>query len=126
MTVEQAISEPGDQFPVGMRVLAVDDDPTCLTVLQGLLSRCQYQVTTTSQAIIALKLLRENKNQFDLVISDVHMPDMDGFKLLELVGLEMDLPVISKLREFYTVFHFFFLLPNSDIFITMSMIKTYT
>lgn len=53
-------------------------------------------VTTTSQAITALKLLRENKNKFDLVISDVHMPDMDGFKLLELVGLEMDLPVISK------------------------------
>jgi CheY-like chemotaxis protein len=53
-------------------------------------------VTTTGQAATALKLLRENKNQFDLVISDVHMPDMDGFKLLELVGLEMDLPVISK------------------------------
>lgn len=56
-----------------------------------------FAVTTTNQAITALKLLRENKNKFDLVISDVHMPDMDGFKLLELVGLEMDLPVISKL-----------------------------
>ena len=56
-----------------------------------------FAVTTTSQAVTALKLLRENKNRFDLVISDVHMPDMDGFKLLELVGLEMDLPVISKL-----------------------------
>ena len=53
-------------------------------------------VTTTSQAKMALRMLRENQNRFDLVISDVHMPDMDGFKLLEHVGLEMDLPVISK------------------------------
>ncbi|CAM0943455.1 unnamed protein product [Alopecurus aequalis] len=83
-----------DQFPVGMRVLAVDDDPVCLKVLETLLRRCQYHVTTTNQAVIALRMLRENRDMFDLVISDVHMPDMDGFKLLELVGLEMDLPVI--------------------------------
>uniref|UniRef100_A0A1J3DAK9 Two-component response regulator n=1 Tax=Noccaea caerulescens TaxID=107243 RepID=A0A1J3DAK9_NOCCA len=93
MTVEQDI-EALDQFPVGMRVLAVDDDQTCLRILQTLLHRCQYHVTITNQAQTALKLLRENKNKFDLVISDVDMPDMDGFKLLELVGLEMDLPVI--------------------------------
>lgn len=89
-------SETGnyDNFPVGMRVLAVDDDPLCLKLLETLLRKCQYHVTTTSQAREALNLLRENKDRFDLVISDVHMPDMDGFKLLELVGLEMDLPVI--------------------------------
>lgn len=57
-------------------------------------------VTTTNQAVQALKMLRENKNRFDLVISDVNMPDMDGFKLLELVGLEMDLPVISEKEPF--------------------------
>ncbi|KAK2999322.1 hypothetical protein RJ639_024445 [Escallonia herrerae] len=55
---------------------------------------CSWRVTTCSQATVALNLLRERKGCFDVVLSDVHMPDMDGFKLLELVGLEMDLPVI--------------------------------
>ncbi|KAI9086004.1 hypothetical protein K1719_032081 [Acacia pycnantha] len=34
MTVETRVDEPRGQFPVGMRVLAVDDDPTCLLVLE--------------------------------------------------------------------------------------------
>ncbi|CAN8301438.1 unnamed protein product [Cochlearia groenlandica] len=80
-------------FPVGMRVLAVDDNPTCLRKLEELLLRCKYHVTKTMESRKALELLRENSNMFDLVISDVEMPDTDGFKLLE-IGLEMDLPVI--------------------------------
>ncbi|XP_058203154.1 two-component response regulator ARR2-like isoform X1 [Rhododendron vialii] len=83
-----------DQFPVGLRVLVVDDDPTCLMILEKMLRNCLYQVTKCNRAEIALSLLRERKNGFDIVLSDVHMPDMDGFKLLECVGLEMDLPVI--------------------------------
>ncbi|KAI7739891.1 hypothetical protein M8C21_026815 [Ambrosia artemisiifolia] len=51
-------------------------------------------VTKCNRAEVALSYLRENKNGFDVVISDVHMPDMDGFKLLEHIGLEMDLPVL--------------------------------
>ncbi|BFG17919.1 hypothetical protein CerSpe_041930 [Prunus speciosa] len=92
MIIEQGRDGKRGQFPIGLRVLAVDDDPTCLMLLEILLNHCQYHVTTTTQATTALKLLREN--MFDLVITEVHMPDMDGFKLLQLVRLKMDLPVI--------------------------------
>lgn len=34
-----------EQFPVGMRVLAVDDNPTCLRKLEELLLRCKYHGT---------------------------------------------------------------------------------
>ncbi|KAI8529349.1 hypothetical protein RHMOL_Rhmol12G0218300 [Rhododendron molle] len=42
-------------------------------------------------------LLREKKDGFDIVLGDVLMPDMDGFKLFEDVRLEMDLPIINIL-----------------------------
>ncbi|CAA2962028.1 two-component response regulator ARR2-like isoform X1, partial [Olea europaea subsp. europaea] len=87
---------PGDgvvhPFPAGLRVLVVDDDVICLTVLQRMLQKCLYEVTIHNRAEAALELLRKDKTGFDIVLSDVHMPDMDGFKLLECVGLEMDLP----------------------------------
>ncbi|KAH6808647.1 hypothetical protein C2S51_026430 [Perilla frutescens var. frutescens] len=84
---------PG-QFPAGLKVLVVDDDPTCLRILEKMLKNCLYEVTTCNRAEVALDFLRDNKNGCDIVISDVHMPDMDGFKLLEHIGLLMDLPVI--------------------------------
>lgn len=51
MTVEEIRGNMGggergnnyDNFPIGLRVLAVDDDPICLKLLDGLLRKCQYQ-----------------------------------------------------------------------------------
>ncbi|KAJ8760467.1 hypothetical protein K2173_015134 [Erythroxylum novogranatense] len=97
-----------DQFPAGLRVLVIDEDITCLRIIEKMLRRLHYQalkfsfclflsmfaITSCSQATVALNLIRVRKECFDVVLSDVHMPDMDGFKLLECVGLEMDLPVI--------------------------------
>ena len=46
MTMEEirgssGVSNEIDRFPIGMRVLVVDDDPTCLKLLDGLLRKCQ-------------------------------------------------------------------------------------
>lgn len=78
-------------------------DLICITIsmfILIILLLCYVSVTTCGLARDALSLLRERKDGYDIVISDVNMPDMDGFKLLEHVGLEMDLPVIS---EFFVI-----------------------
>lgn len=83
-----------ENFPAGLRVMVVDDDSLCLKVIEQMLRICKYEVTTFTNSTKALTLLRERPGEFDLVLSDVFMPDMDGFKLLETIGLELDLPVI--------------------------------
>uniref|UniRef100_A0A0D6R6V8 Two-component response regulator n=1 Tax=Araucaria cunninghamii TaxID=56994 RepID=A0A0D6R6V8_ARACU len=80
--------------PSGLKVLVVDDDPLCLMVLEKMLRQCTYKVTTCSQVSQAIAMCMEDKERFDLVISEVYLPNEDGFKLLELVGLGLDLPVI--------------------------------
>lgn len=55
-----------------------------------------YAATQCSSGKEALEMLTQNEGEFDIVLTDVHMPDMDGFELLEKVGLGMDLPVVSK------------------------------
>lgn len=90
----ERLAHPEGFSPAGLKVLVVDDDLLCLMILERMLRQCKYSVTTCNSATKALAMLRENRNYFDLVISDVYMPDMDGFKLLEAIGLELDLPVI--------------------------------
>nr|KJB44227.1 hypothetical protein B456_007G240900 [Gossypium raimondii] len=88
-----------DQFPTSLRVLVVDDDPTCLRFLEKMLRNCSYDVTKCNRVKTALSKLRENRNGFDIITSDVYMPDMDGFKLLEHIGLDIDLPIIKVVMK---------------------------
>ncbi|PON72446.1 Two-component response regulator [Trema orientale] len=52
--------------------------------MENMLHSCGYNVTTCQRAEEALSLLYKDDRRYDILISEVHMPDMDGFKLLEI------------------------------------------
>lgn len=89
-----------DASLAGLAVLVVDDD---LGVCQSLAELLRYQgceVGLATSAANALRLLAERR--FDLVVSDVVMPDMDGYDLyMELKGRSPDLPVILMTGYLY-------------------------
>ncbi len=77
------------------RILAVDDEPNIVRLIQVNLERQGYQVETANNGAQALAKIKANRP--DLVVSDVMMPEMDGFELLANIRRDptlMDLPVI--------------------------------
>jgi CheY-like chemotaxis protein len=64
-----------------MKVLLVDDNPMALDVLGDMLESMTFQVTTTAAGIEALSLLKRSNSDFDLVLLDWRMPDIDGFEI---------------------------------------------
>ena len=77
-------------------VLVVDDISDVTEMLSVLLTHAGYDVTTASRAREAIALAREH--QFDLVISDIGMPEMNGYELARalrsLPGYE-DVPMVA-------------------------------
>ena len=66
-------------------ILIVDDQASMLKLEKQLLEDQGYNVTWAFDAAQALDLLKEDAKKFDLIISDVNMPNMDGFQLLKKI-----------------------------------------
>lgn len=64
-------------------VLVVDDDPNLLGLLSDTLSALGYRTTSALGGVKALELLRDQA--FDLMVTDIKMPDLDGIQLLKRV-----------------------------------------
>ena len=65
-----------------LRILAVDDEESNLLLLRRLLERAGYtQVVATTDPTSVPGMVAENRP--DLVLLDLHMPEMDGFELME-------------------------------------------
>jgi|HubBroStandDraft_4_1064222.scaffolds.fasta_scaffold03708_5 signal transduction histidine kinase/DNA-binding response OmpR family regulator len=71
-----------------VEVLVVDDNRTNRRILEGMLKRWEMQpvsVESGAQALAELARARESGASYRLVLTDMHMPDMDGFTLIEKI-----------------------------------------
>jgi signal transduction histidine kinase/ActR/RegA family two-component response regulator/PAS domain-containing protein len=89
-------SESVEIIPVGKeRVLLVDDEATIANMCQKMIAGLGYNVTTRTSSIEALELFRNGPDDFDLVLTDMTMPNMTGERLaIELKKIRSDIPLI--------------------------------
>src|SRR5208337_1129376 len=72
----------------GVRALIIDDNRTNQRILHGMLLRWEMKpmsVDGGEEALAALALARDKGEQFSLILTDMHMPHMDGFTLIERI-----------------------------------------
>ncbi len=88
-STDKAVSDNDD-----MMILVVDDHPINRRLLADQLGSLGYQCKTANDGVDALNVL--NKNHIDIVLSDVNMPNMDGYRLTQRIRqLGLTLPVIG-------------------------------
>jgi CheY-like chemotaxis protein len=92
----EAEREPAAGLSMGReRVLLVDDENDLVEIGRLMLERLGYSVATRTSSIEALELFKSDPNKFQLVITDMTMPNMTGDLLAQkLLELRPDLPVI--------------------------------
>jgi len=90
-----------DEAPVspalseGARVLFVDDEPALAELYREMLGRMGHRVVICTSGLEALEAFRAAPKQFDLVVTDLVMPNMTGLDLTrELLEIRPDTPVI--------------------------------
>lgn len=78
-----------------MKILVVDDKQSLSELVAQFLGQ-SYHVSTMDNGLAAISWLQEG-NMPDLIITDLEMPEMDGFELIKRIketGLFSDIPVI--------------------------------
>jgi CheY-like chemotaxis protein len=88
--------EAEERPPTGHeRILLIDDDLMLVHMGKQMLERLGYAVVTRTSGVEALGLFGKKSDHFDLVITDMTMPQMTGDKLArELIRIRSDIPII--------------------------------
>ena len=84
---------PACELSLTPQILIVDDDPDIRDLLEMILKRAGYDVVVVSDGGDAL--LELGRTCFDVVVADLMMPGLTGFKMLQIMSAQgMDAPVI--------------------------------
>ena len=76
-------------------ILLVDDEEVIVKVLGNMLTRLGYEVTTRTGSVEALHAFHDHPERFDLVITDMTMPNMTGDRLARAIRqLRPQIPII--------------------------------
>ena len=76
-------------------ILFVDDERSILAMFSKVLEKDGYAVVTMANPLNAIGMFEKNPCRFDLLITDMSMPEMDGDRLVEkMLAIRHDLPVI--------------------------------
>ena len=70
------------------RILAVDDSPSMRDMVRVALTSAGFDVTSAVDGQQALDIARQTQSGFDLVLSDVNMPVMDGLQFVRALRAE--------------------------------------
>jgi CheY-like chemotaxis protein len=77
------------------RILLVDDEETIVRMEKKMLERLGYDVTSRASSTDALEAFRAAPDKYDLVITDMTMPQMTGAQLArKLLEIRPDIPII--------------------------------
>jgi len=77
------------------RILLVDDDKKVAVMEAHMLEKLGYTVTCFTNSINAINVFKSNPNLFDLILTDMTMPELTGVQLADKVhGIKPDIPVI--------------------------------
>lgn len=90
---EEEIPKP---LPMGNEhILLVDDEQPLVDIGKQMLERLGYKVETRTSSIEALNLFKADPNRFDLVITDIVMPNMTGDKLADkMFEIRPGIPIV--------------------------------
>jgi CheY-like chemotaxis protein len=93
MTTATVVDEP---LPTGSgHIFLVDDDRSLVELGKQMLERLGYQVTTRTGSLEALETFTNQGAKFDLVITDMTMPNLTGTQLAKkMLTLRPDIPII--------------------------------